>query len=179
MIEKKKNSREIYNIKWMNIREDEVEAKGGKTASRIVISHCGGAAVLAVKDGKILLERQFRYPLGKEIWEIPAGKRDEGESFFDTAKRELEEETGLIPLNLTKITEIFPSPGYTDEIIGIFFADKFEDGKLCFDDTEDLSSEWVDVKKVFKMIDGGEIADGKSLVALLWYRAKMAEDERA
>ena len=171
MSEKFISTTPIYDGVVVKLRKDKVVTERGFETYREVIHHGGGACILVVKDKKILLVKQYRYAYGKEIYEIPAGKRDEGEDFFVTAKRELEEETGLIPLNLTKITEIYPTPGYTDEEIGIFFADKFEQGKLNFDDTEDLSSEWVEEEKVFKMLENGEIKDAKTIIAILWYKS--------
>ena len=173
MSETKISTESIYDGVVVKLRRDKVVTARGVETYREIISHCGGACVLAVRDGKILLEKQFRYAYGKEIYEIPAGKRDSGEDFEVTAKRELEEETGLIPLNLKKITEIYPTPGYTDEIIGIFYADEFEEGKLHFDETEDLTSEWVDIETVYKMMEDGEIVDAKTLIALLWYKNGM------
>ena len=165
------SSKKIFKGKVISLRVDEILTKGEIRGEREVVSHNGGSAVLAVKDGKILLERQYRYPYGEEIWEIPAGKRDKDEEFIRTARRELEEETGLIPLNLKQITSIYPSPGYTDEIIGIFYADRFEEGKKNFDDTEFLTSQWIEKEKVYEMIESGEIKDAKTLVAVLWYKA--------
>lgn len=173
MSEKKISSEKIFDGVVVKLRRDKVLTERGVETYREIVSHCGGACVLAVKDDKILLEKQFRYAYGKDIYEIPAGKRDSGEDFAVTAKRELEEETGLIPLNLKKITEIYPTPGYTDEIIGIFYADEFEEGNLHFDETEDLTSEWVDIEKVYKMMEDGEIVDAKTLIALLWYKNGM------
>lgn len=171
MIEKKISTKQIYDGVVVKLRKDKIVLENGVETYREIISHGGGACILAVKDGKILLEKQFRYAYGEEIYEIPAGKRDAGEDFFVTAKRELEEETGLIPLNLKKITEIYPTPGYTDEVIAIFYADEFEKGEIHFDETEFLTSQWIEQEKVFKMIENGEIKDGKTLVALLWYKS--------
>ncbi|MBQ7373298.1 MAG: NUDIX hydrolase [Clostridia bacterium] len=171
MSEKKLSSQKIYDGVVVKLRRDKVVTDSGVETYREIISHGGGACILAVKDGKVLLEKQFRYAYGEEIFEIPAGKRDAGEDFYLTAKRELEEETGLIPLNLKKITEIYPTPGYTDEIIAIFFADEFEKGKINFDETEYLTSEWVDLSVAFKMVENGEIKDSKTVIALLWYKS--------
>lgn len=171
MSEKKISSEKIYDGVVVKLRKDKIVTMRGVESYREVISHGGGACVLAVKEGKVLLEKQFRYAYGEEIYELPAGKRDKGEDFFVTARRELEEETGLIPLNLKKITEIYPTPGYTDEVIGIFYADEFEKGEIHFDDTEDLTSEWVDLDEVYSMIESGEIKDSKTLIALLWYKS--------
>ena len=171
MSENKITSEKIYDGRVIKLRVDEVETETGFKSKREVVSHGGGAAILVVEGDKILLERQFRYPYGEVIWEIPAGKRDAGEDFLSTAKRELEEETGLVSDNLIKLFDIYPSPGYTDEIIAIFFTDKFTKGSRHLDEGEDLTCEWVDSEKVFSMIDNGEIKDSKTLVALLWFRA--------
>lgn len=173
MAEKKIGTEKIYDGVVVKLRKDKVLTERGVETYREIISHGGGACVLAIRDGKVLLEKQFRYAYGEEIYEIPAGKRDKGEDFYITAKRELEEETGLIPLNLKKITEIYPTPGYTDEIIGIFYADSFEQGEINFDDTEDLTSEWIELEKVYQMIENGEIKDAKTLIALLWYKSEL------
>lgn len=165
------SSNRIFDGKVIGLRVDEIEREDGKRASREVVSHRGGAAVLVVSDGKALMERQFRYPYGEEVFEIPAGKRDEGEDLRDTARRELEEETGLVPKSLKEILRIYPSPGYTDEVIAIYLADEFTAGTVHFDDTEDLTTEWVDLTELYAMAERGEIHDSKTLCAILYYRA--------
>ena len=170
-MEKKISTENIYDGVVVKLRKDKILTERGVETYREIVSHGGGACVLAVKDGKVLLVKQYRYAYGEEIFELPAGKRDGDEDFFLTAKRELEEETGLIPLNLKKITEIYPTPGYTNEIIGIFFADEFENGNQHFDDTEDLIWVWVDVEDAIKMVESGEIKDSKTVIALLWYKS--------
>lgn len=172
MKEKTLLSQKIYEGRIISLRKDEIETEKGVKQSREVVSHGGGAAVLVVKDGKILLERQFRYPYGEVLWEIPAGKRDKGEDFIDTARRELEEETGYVAEKLVKLFEIYPTPGYTNEVIGIFKAEGLSEGKLHFDEDEDIVSEWIPEEKVFEMTENGEIKDAKSLIALLWYKAE-------
>ena len=134
--------------------------------------------MLVVKNGKILLERQFRYPYGEILWEIPAGKRDKGEDYAETAKRELEEETGYIAEKLVKLFEIYPTPGYTNEVIGIFKAEGLKKGVLHFDEDEEITSGWIPEEKVFEMIENGEIKDGKTLIALLWYKSEKARREK-
>ena len=90
---------------------------------------------------------------------------------MQTATRELEEETGLRATKIEKLCEIIPSPGYTNEIIGIFYADEFVSGHTHFDETEELTSFWVDLDEAYSMIDRGEITDAKTLVALLKYKS--------
>ena len=168
-MEKKINSEKIFDGRVIKVSRDEVALDNGKSSVREVVKHSGGACVLAVKDGKVLLERQYRYAVGAELIEIPAGKRDEGEDLLATAKRELEEETGLIPLNLRKIYEIYPSPGYTNETIGIFFADEFNQSVTHFDEDESLTSFWVEISTAVEWLKTGKITDAKTVIALLWY----------
>ena len=87
-MEKQITTKEIFNGKVLKIRLDEVELDDGRKGEREVVHHPGGAAILVVKDGKVLLERQYRYAVGKEVIEIPAGKRDKGEDFLQTATEE-------------------------------------------------------------------------------------------
>ncbi len=171
------SSEKIYDGRIISLRKDEIITEKGVKQSREVVSHGGGAAVLVVKNGKILLERQFRYPYGEILWEIPAGKRDKGEDYAETAKRELEEETGYIAEKLVKLFEIYPTPGYTNEVIGIFKAEGLKKGVLHFDEDEDITSGWIPEEKVFEMIENGEIKDGKTLIALLWYKAEKSRRE--
>lgn len=171
------SSEKIFDGRIISLRKDEIVTEKGIKQSREVVSHGGGAAVLVVKDGKILLERQFRYPYGEILWEIPAGKRDKGEDFAQTAKRELEEETGYVAEKLVKLFEFYPTPAYTNEIIGIFKAEGLKKGVLHFDEDEDIISEWIPEEKVFEMIENGEIKDGKTLIALLWYKAEKSRRE--
>lgn len=171
-MEKQISTKEIFNGKVLKIRFDEVELDDGRKGEREVVHHPGGAAILVVKDGKVLLEKQYRYAVGKELIEIPAGKRDKGEDFLQTATRELEEETGLRATKIEKLCEIIPSPGYTDEVIGIFYADEFVDGHTHFDETEELTSFWVDLSDAYDMISRGEITDAKTVAALLNYKFK-------
>ena len=172
MSEKRISTKKIYGGKVLSLRVDEIVTDRGVKGEREIVSHHGGAAVLAVKGDKILLERQFRYAYGEELWEIPAGKRDGDEAFEETARRELEEETGNIPLNLKKILTLYPSPGYTDEVIEIFYADKFEKGEVHFDDTEFVVAEWFSSAEVYNMVYDGRIKDAKTLAGVLWFLAK-------
>ena len=168
-MEKTINSEKIFDGNVIKVSRDEVILDNGNKSTREVVKHPGGACVLVVNDGKVLLEKQYRYAVGAELIEIPAGKRDKGEDLFSTAKRELEEETGLIPLNLRKVYEIFPSPGYTNETIGIFFADEFKQSVTHFDEDESLTSFWLDIPTVIEWLNTGKITDAKTIIALLWY----------
>ena len=171
-MEEKISSELIYSGRVITVAKDTVKTENGNIAYREIVHHRGGAAILAVKDGKVLMEKQYRNPYGKEIYEIPAGKRDEGETFEQTAMRELEEETGYSPEKIELLTKMYPSPGYTDEIIAIYFTDKFKKGQIHFDENEFLTSSWMDIEEVYDMIDKGLINDAKTIVALLMYKTR-------
>ena len=166
--EKKLKSKVVYSGKIVTLEVDEVELPDGKTSYRECVRHSGGAAVLLVKDEKILLVKQFRYLYGKPIYEIPAGKLNEGEDPEIAAARELEEETGC-KAKLSHLLDIYPTPGYTDEIIHIYFAENYEVSKQKLDEGEFLNYSFIDIKTVLDMIESGEINDGKTIIALYKY----------
>lgn len=157
----------IYKGKILNLRKDDIELPDGNGAIREIVEHSGGSAVLCEKDGKILMVRQFRYPYKKEIWEIPAGKINKGEDPEQTARRELKEEGGIQAEKMEKLFEVYPSPGYTEEIIHIFKAEGLKETDIHLDEDEFLSGKWFEKEDLKSMIESGEIKDGKTLIALL------------
>ena len=166
--EKKLKSKTVYSGKVITLEIDEVELPDGKSSFRECVRHSGGACVLLVRDGKVLLVNQFRYLYGKPIYEIPAGKLNYGEDPKIAAARELEEETGYKP-ELVHLMDIYPTPGYTDEIIHIYYAKSYEITKQKLDDGEFLNYCFIDLQTVLKMIESGEIQDAKTIVAIYKY----------
>ena len=164
--EKTLNKEYVYKGKILNLRRDDVLLPNGEKAVREVVEHSGGSSVLCVMDGKILLVKQFRYPFGKEIWEIPAGKRNENEPPEITAIRELEEEGGILAERVEKLFEIYPSPAYTEEIIHIYKAVNPKPSKMHLDEDEFLTGKWFTIEEVKKMLEDKEICDAKTLLAL-------------
>jgi len=156
----------IYNGRILSLRKDDILLPDGNQSIREIIDHHGGSAVYCEKDGKILLVRQFRYAYKEEVWEIPAGKINEGEAPMETALREIEEEGGVKAEKLTLICEMYPSPGYTNEKVYIYKAEGITEGKKHLDEDEFLSSCWMEKEKVLDMIHKGEIKDAKTLIAL-------------
>ncbi len=171
LTEKTINSQTKYDGKIIKLNVDEVELPDGTKSYREYVRHSGGAAVLFVKDGKVLLVRQFRYAYGKSIYEIPAGKIDSGEDPLCAAARELEEETGYRP-KLVHMIDLYPSPGYTDEVIHIYKAVSVEFAKQKLDDGEFLNTEFIGIEEVMEMIDKGEINDAKTVAAIYKYLAE-------
>ena len=110
----------VFKGKIINVRCDDAALPDGKPCTREFVEHGGGAAVLYVRGGEVLLVKQFRYAYGEELYEIPAGKLEKGEDPALTAARELEEEAGFVPEKVTLLYERYPSPGYTNEKIYIY-----------------------------------------------------------
>ncbi len=157
----------VYNGKILSVRKDDIILPYGTSAIREMIEHSGGSAIYCEKDGKILLVKQFRYPYAEELYEIPAGKLNAGETPEETAIRELEEEGGIRAKSVKKLFDIYPTPAYTNEIIRIYKAEEFIETKTCLDKDEFLSAEWIDKHKVKQMIENGQIKDAKTIVAVL------------
>lgn len=169
MEEKKLRGRTVYDGKILRLEVDDVLLPDGTEAKRECVRHHGGASVFCVVDGKILLVRQYRYLYGKEIYEIPAGKLEYGEDPAAAAKRELEEETGYIAESVTPYLTIYPTPGYTDEIIRVYKADKCRKSEQKLDDGEFLSVHAVAPEELLEMIACGEVCDSKTVAAAYKY----------
>ena len=167
--EKKLDGKLIYDGKVLKFNVDSVLLPDGKIAKREYINHSGGSAVLYVKDNKVLLVKQFRYAYGKEIYEIPAGKHEQGEDPQITARRELEEETGYIAKDLKELFKLYPTPGYSDEIIYVYLAENCLKSRTNPDEDEFVECEFIEIEKVCKMIDDGEICDAKTIAAVYKY----------
>jgi len=166
--EKKVGGKIIYDGKILRLEVDDVQLPDGSAAKRECVRHSGGAAVLFVRDGKVLLVKQYRYLYGKEIYEIPAGKAEAGEAPSLAAERELEEETGY-RAKVKPLLTLYPTPGYTDEVISIFLAEEAEFVGQKTDEGEFLECEAVELEKAMGMIESGEICDAKTVAALYKY----------
>lgn len=158
----------LYSGRILELRKDKVMLPDGKESIREIIDHSGGSAILCEKDGKVLMVRQFRYAYKETVWEIPAGKINRGEDPLNTAFRELEEECGVKAEKMELLFTVYPSPGYTSEVIRIYRATGLTEGKGRLDEDEFLTAEWVEKPRLSKMIKNGEIKDAKTLIALLY-----------
>jgi ADP-ribose pyrophosphatase len=168
LIEKHVKSEVVFEGNLLTVRRDTVELPNGKLATRELIQHPGAVAVVAVReDGKILLVRQYRYPIDQVTLEIPAGKLDQGEKPEDCAKRELEEETGYQAKKLRLLSSIITTPGFTNEVIHLFLAEDLILAEQCPDEDEFIDAEAFTKAEIRTMIDNGTICDAKSLTGLL------------
>lgn len=163
---------EVFSGRMLKVHCDVVRLPNGNTSVREYVRHPG--AVLAVPlfdDGRVLLERQFRYPHGRDFIELPAGKLEPGEPHLETAKRELLEETGYVAAEWIRLGVIHPSIGYTDESIEMFIARGLEKREGKLDDEEFLECFTVPFEDAVAMVRDGRITDAKTIAALLWVRA--------
>ncbi len=163
----------VFEGKIITVRCDDAVLPDGRPCKREVVEHPGGASVLCVVDGRAVLVKQFRYAYGEELYEIPAGKLEKGEDPMAAAKRELEEEAGLIAGSLSLMTVLYPSPGYSNEKIYIYEAEGVRAGDAHPDTDEFLKVEYIPFAEACNMVARGEIKDAKTVAALLYYRAKM------
>ncbi len=158
----------LYRGKIVSLRVDKAELENKKIASREVVEHSGGVCVLPLdKDGMVTLVRQFRYPYMAELLEAPAGKRSPGEDPLECGKRELAEETGLCAGHYTSLGELYPSPGYLDEIIHLYLATGLTHVGQSLDEDEFLDICTLPLAKAVQMVLDGGIKDAKTQTALL------------
>ncbi|BCR36268.1 NUDIX hydrolase [Mariniplasma anaerobium] len=170
MKEIKINSKKVYTCSFMDVYEDDVRLPDQRVAKRNYIKHPGGAAMLAItKKDKVILIKQYRYPLDEIIFEIPAGKMDvKNESFRDCAIRELEEETGYYSKDVSFLYQVYPCVGYSDEKIEIFLAkDAYKVEKPIDKDVDEFIEVYLFSKQEAKnLLINNQIKDGKTLIAL-------------
>ena len=167
--EKKVSSRAAYRGRLLKVNEDEVSLPDGSTALREYVLHPGAAIILPVfDDGSVLLERQFRYPLGQHFYELPAGKLEADEPPLETAKRELLEETGYLAGEWRELGRFHPCIGYSDEQIDFFLARKLEFKGAQPDEGEFLETLRMPLAETLAWIRRGRITDGKTILGLFW-----------
>jgi ADP-ribose pyrophosphatase len=165
--EKLINSARLFEGKVINLRRDEVMLPNGKTATREVVEHPGAVAIVPLtSDGKVILVRQFRHPVQQLMLEVPAGKLDPGERPEACALRELAEETGFVANKLRKLTSMYTTPGFSNEIIHVYLAEGLVESDKQPDEDEFINTETYTAEQIHEMIVSGEICDAKSLVAL-------------
>lgn len=139
-----------------------------QTFIRQIVLHSGGVSILAIDDGKILLVSQTRIGVDQKLLEIPAGTLEEGEDPAECAMRELNEETGYACSKMEKVLSFYPTPGYCSEELWIYEASgiKKAEHRLSLDEGEDVQACWMDLKEAWKMVQNGQIKDGKTIIAI-------------
>jgi ADP-ribose pyrophosphatase len=161
----------VYAGRLLKVHRDRVRLPDGTEGAREYIRHPGAVAIVALfEDGRVLLERQFRYPLARTFFEIPAGKLEPGEEPLVTGKRELLEETGYVAAEWRKLGLIHNAIGYSDEVIEIWLARGLEMRQQALAEGEFLEVFSVPLAEAQAMARDGRITDVKTVVGLLWVR---------
>lgn len=167
MQEHKLSSEMKFDGKLIKVTYDVAEVNG-KEAWREVVHHPGASAVVAIdEDNRIIMEKQFRYALNDYLLEIPAGKLDAGEDPLVCAKRELEEETGIVASEWISLGTIATSPGFCNEVIHLYVAKGLSKGEIHWDEDEYVEVERYRFDELLQRIKEEKIKDSKSLSALL------------
>ena len=164
-----KSQEYMFKGRIINLRRDVAILPDGSEANREVVEHNGGVCVLPLtENNEIIFVKQFRYPYMEELLEIPAGKRDsKDEDPLSCGKRELREETGAESNNFVFLGELYPSPGYVNEVIYMYYADNLTYGECDPDDDEFLDLVKIPFDKAVEMVVSGEIKDAKTQAAIL------------
>lgn len=160
-----------YKGRIIDVKVDTITLPDNRTAKREVVLHNGGSAIIPVDgSGNIYFVRQYRHAVNSMVLEIPAGMVEKGEDPLACAARELEEETGLRSNDISLLTSIYSSVGYTSEIINIYKAENLFPGRQHLDPDEFVAVEKYPIEKTIRMIAAGEIMDAKTIVAILAYK---------
>lgn len=171
-MEKRLKQSIIHKGKLLTVEEVEVMMPSGIRTTREIVHHPGAVAMVALNDkNELLLVRQYRTALKEEIWEIPAGKMEKGESPLKCAQRELQEETGYEAKSWKLLLSFYPSPGYSDEVIHIFLARNLTFKEQHAELDEEIQFGFFPFEDAQKMIFSSQPADGKTMMALLLLRA--------
>lgn len=168
-------SEEIFKGVMLHVLRDKVTLPDGKPAVRELIRHVGAVAVIPVTaDGRVVLERQFRYPVNKVITEVPAGKlNSKEENRLEAAKRELLEETGIVADKWTDLGELLPAAAYCDEKLTLYLVEDLHFGDRKLDEDEFLNVYTVPFKEILDDVLAGKVADAKTQVIVLKAAVKL------
>lgn len=165
--EKTMKSDKLYEGKIVNLRIDTVELPDKKYSKREIVEHPGGVAVIPIcEDNSLIIVKQYRKAVEKFLYEIPAGKCELNEEPRETAERELKEETGYTANKLTYLFEFYTSPGYCNEKIYLFLGEDLIEGEQEPDSGEFIELHKFKIEDLLKMIDRGEIMDGKTIIGI-------------
>lgn len=168
LTEKTLSSKSVFDGRILHITLDEIELPNGKKSKREVVNHPGGVTVAAIdENNNLLFVRQFRYPYKEVVLELPAGKLEKGSTPLENGKRELMEETGAEGYSYISLGQLYPSPGYTSEIIHLYACKVKSQGSSNPDDGEFLNVEKIPLDKAVEMVLNNQIPDAKTQVAVL------------
>ncbi|MEW6313155.1 MAG: NUDIX hydrolase [Pseudomonadota bacterium] len=167
--EKKLTSRTVYRGKLLHVKEDEVELPDGRHAVREYIMHSGAVVIIPfLGRDTLLLEHQFRYPVGRHFYELPAGKVEAGEDTLFTAQRELLEETGYEAGEWRHLTTLYPCVGYADERIELYHARELRHVGHPGENGEFIEALEVELDTALEWVRDGRISEAKTIMGVLW-----------
>jgi len=166
----------VHSAPVFQVTSDEVIEPSGARVRRDIIRHPGSVVILALDERKsepsVLLIRQYRYAANQELWELPAGRIDEGEDALTAAKRELAEETGYSASEWKPALCYYASPGFLDETMSVFAARDLHKGKAAPEEDEFIVCKLVPLAKAVQWIMSGKVHDGKAIAGILWAAQK-------
>jgi ADP-ribose pyrophosphatase len=164
------SSQLVYRGRAVCLRVDTVKVSGGRETTREIVEHSDCIAVIAIDaEGRVLLVKQFRKAVERELLEIPAGGIDPGESPEDAVSREMREETGYLPRRVERLGGFYSAPGYSTEYLYLYLATDLTPSQLFAEDTEGISVVRVSPEQIPGLISSGSICDAKSIAGLLAY----------
>ena len=168
LTEKTLEQQYLFHGKIIQVRLDKAELENGAVVNREVVEHPGGVSVAVLTENQeLLFVRQFRYPYGETILELPAGKLEKGEDPFEAMQREQKEETGTTGTEYVSLGNIYPTPGYTNEIIRMWACRVESWGEQDPDDDEFIEVERIPLDKAVEMVLQGQLPDAKTQIGVL------------
>jgi ADP-ribose pyrophosphatase len=170
------SSEELLATPIFRVTMDHAVDPDGFEIRRAIVRHRGSAVMMAV-DGRrrVLLVRQYRLPARAYLWELPAGRIDEGETPLQAARRELKEETGCTARRWTRLAEFFPSPGYVEEKMTIYLAEELRQGEPEPMEDERIETGWFTLRQMGEMMARGEIRDAKTMIGWAMLKCRLAQ----
>ena len=169
-----------YEGEFLRVTLDRAVDPEGYEIKRLVVHHQGSAVILPVDGrGRILLVRQYRLPVKQYLWELPAGRLDDGEKPLEAARRELMEETGYRAKEWVRVARFYPSPGFLSEKMFVYAARGLSAGEVRLESDEHITSRWFSVETLDGLIAKGKIEDGKTLVGVMAWRRFTARKARS
>jgi ADP-ribose pyrophosphatase len=169
------SSKELLRTPIFSVTQDVALDPEGFEIKRAIVQHGGSAVVMPVDERKrVLLVKQYRLPARRYMWELPAGRVDEGETPFQAARRELAEETGYRARKLEKLAEFYASPGFLAEKMTIYLARDLTAGKATPMEDERIETQWFSAREIDKLIHTGKILDAKTMIGFFHWKRYFA-----
>jgi 8-oxo-dGTP pyrophosphatase MutT (NUDIX family) len=173
------SSKIVFKTNIFAVRHEKVAEPSGLKVFRDVVVHPGSVVVLPVfPDGRILMIRQYRHAAKQYLWELVAGRKDPGETFLQGAHRELREETGYRARKMTKLTDLYPSPGFISENMVTFLAEGLSVGEAEPEADEKITSRVLSLTEAIRWMKNGKIRDMKSVAGILYYAKIFSKKKR-